>query len=38
LLALGCDRGQGFLFARPQSAEAISALLDHDSNFEESAA
>jgi diguanylate cyclase (GGDEF)-like protein/PAS domain S-box-containing protein len=26
LLALGCDRGQGYLFARPQSAEAITAL------------
>jgi diguanylate cyclase (GGDEF)-like protein len=26
LLALGCDRGQGFLFARPQPAEAITAL------------
>ena len=27
LLALGCDRGQGYLFARPQSAEAITALI-----------
>ncbi|HEY3058407.1 MAG TPA: EAL domain-containing protein [Chloroflexota bacterium] len=27
LRALGCDRGQGFLFARPQPAEAIGALL-----------
>ena len=26
LLALGCDRGQGYLFARPQPAEAITAL------------
>ena len=24
---LGCDRGQGYLFARPQPAEAISVLL-----------
>jgi diguanylate cyclase (GGDEF)-like protein/PAS domain S-box-containing protein len=38
LLALGCDSGQGFLFARPQSAEAITALLDEDANFQESAA
>ncbi len=27
LRELGCDRGQGFLFARPQPAEAIGALL-----------
>ena len=26
LLALGCDRGQGYLFARPQSAADITAL------------
>ena len=38
LLALGCDRGQGFLFARPQSAEAITALLHKDADFKESAA
>ncbi len=38
LLALGCDGGQGFLFARPQWAEAITLLLDNDTNFEASAA
>jgi EAL domain-containing protein (putative c-di-GMP-specific phosphodiesterase class I) len=38
LLALGCDRGQGFLFARPQSAEAITALLYKDADLQESAA
>jgi EAL domain-containing protein (putative c-di-GMP-specific phosphodiesterase class I) len=38
LLALGCDRGQGFLFARPQSAEAITALLYKDADLKESAA
>ena len=38
LLALGCDRGQGFLFARPQSAQAITALLGKAANFQESAA
>jgi diguanylate cyclase (GGDEF)-like protein len=27
LRALGCDRGQGFLFSRPQPAEAIERLL-----------
>jgi EAL domain-containing protein (putative c-di-GMP-specific phosphodiesterase class I) len=27
LLALGCDRGQGYLFARPQTAAALTALL-----------
>ena len=27
LLALGCGYGQGFLFARPVSAETISGLL-----------
>jgi EAL domain-containing protein (putative c-di-GMP-specific phosphodiesterase class I) len=27
LRRLGCDRGQGFLFARPQAPEAITALL-----------
>jgi len=27
LRSIGCDRGQGYLFARPQPAEAISALL-----------
>jgi EAL domain-containing protein (putative c-di-GMP-specific phosphodiesterase class I) len=27
LRALGCDRGQGYLFARPQSAEAVEPLL-----------
>ncbi len=27
LLALGCDRGQGFYFARPMPAEAVSDLL-----------
>jgi len=38
LLALGCDRGQGFLFARPQSAEAITALLNKHAHFGELAA
>ena len=38
LLALGCDRGQGFLFARPQPADAITVLLAQDANFGESAA
>jgi diguanylate cyclase (GGDEF)-like protein len=28
LLALGCNRGQGFLYARPVPAEQISPLLD----------
>jgi diguanylate cyclase (GGDEF)-like protein/PAS domain S-box-containing protein len=27
LRALGCDRGQGYLFARPQPADTISSLL-----------
>jgi len=27
LRALGCDRGQGYLFARPQPAESITTLL-----------
>jgi EAL domain-containing protein (putative c-di-GMP-specific phosphodiesterase class I) len=27
LRALGCDEGQGYLFARPEPAEAISSLL-----------
>jgi EAL domain-containing protein (putative c-di-GMP-specific phosphodiesterase class I) len=27
LRMLGCDRGQGYLFARPHAAETISSLL-----------
>ncbi|MGH9019292.1 MAG: EAL domain-containing protein, partial [Acidimicrobiales bacterium] len=27
LVALGCDRAQGFLFARPQPASALEPLL-----------
>jgi len=38
LLALGCDRGQGFLFARPQSAEAITALFHQAAEPEQSLA
>jgi diguanylate cyclase (GGDEF)-like protein/PAS domain S-box-containing protein len=30
LRALGCDRGQGYLFARPQPAENITALLGRE--------
>jgi EAL domain-containing protein (putative c-di-GMP-specific phosphodiesterase class I) len=29
LRLLGCDGGQGFLFARPEPAEVITALLNH---------
>jgi diguanylate cyclase (GGDEF)-like protein len=29
LRALGCDKAQGYLFARPQHADAITALLGH---------
>ena len=28
LIALGCGYGQGYLFAKPASAEAISALMN----------
>jgi len=30
LKALGCDRGQGFLFARPVTAERVAPLLASD--------
>ena len=29
LLALGCTAGQGFFYAPPQPADAITALLGH---------
>jgi diguanylate cyclase (GGDEF)-like protein len=35
LRALGCDRGQGFLFARPQSAEAITTLFRQAGGLDE---
>jgi diguanylate cyclase (GGDEF)-like protein/PAS domain S-box-containing protein len=35
LQALGCDRGQGFYFARPMTAEAVTSLFATDSTWGE---
>ena len=38
LQALGCDRGQGYLFAMPLDAEAVDAMLaQHAPHFEPAA-
>ncbi|HKP52686.1 MAG TPA: EAL domain-containing protein [Chloroflexia bacterium] len=33
LQSLGCDRGQGYYFARPMTAEAVTALIATDNNW-----
>ena len=33
LQSLGCDQGQGYYFAKPMTAEAVTALLATDSNW-----
>jgi EAL domain-containing protein (putative c-di-GMP-specific phosphodiesterase class I) len=38
LKSLGCERGQGFLFARPLPAEAVSTLLASEAGSREHAA
>ena len=38
LRELGCDRGQGYLFARPMDVDAMAALIAADAPLGEAAA